>query len=278
MPRLQIPKFSEEDALARILSYLRSGKRGGFSTPDYGNDIYIPNVVSECFNEVKADWQRQNPDVRAVGFELDDRTNSEPFYDAAWNLCTRGVLRPGITIPGRQFEHAGIIGGGFNLTSYGRQWLSEVSGYECIPSEFGRFSQLLASHAQRFGDGYQVRSQEALRCYRAHTYLACCVMCGAASESILLALAVAKTSDEERILKDYRTNRGRSKIENLILSNQNSHIQQELPNYTSLLTYWRNDAAHGANTSISEGTAFTSLVLLLRFAQFSDDRWDELTT
>ncbi|MBE9137460.1 hypothetical protein IQ254_09590 [Nodosilinea sp. LEGE 07088] len=277
MPRLQISKFSEEEASALILSHLRNGKKGDPNNSDYGNDLYIPNVVLACLDEVQAEWRRQNVGVGMVRLELDTQTNSESFYDAAWSLCTRGILRPGITITGRQFEYAGVIGAGFNLTPYGRQWLSEVSGYECIPSEFGRFSQLLATHAQRFGDGYQVRSQEAVRCYRAHTYLACCVMCGAASESILLSLAIAKTGNEERVITDYRTGKGRSRIENLILSNQNSHVQQELPNYTSLLTYWRNDAAHGEETKISEEEAFTSLILLLRFAQFSDDRWDKLT-
>lgn len=103
-------------------------------------------------------------------------------------------------------------------------------------------------------------------------------MCGAASESILLALATAKTGDEERVLKDYGTTTGRTKIEKLLLKQQNSHVHQELPNYTNLLKYWRDAAAHGADTAISESEAFTSLLLLLRFAQFANENWDKLTT
>lgn len=279
--RLQLPKYTEEEALSFILAYLRDGKREIVNRSNYGNDLYIPNVVLDCLDKIREAATRQNYDSSRFGgitiFEMDDRTNSEPFYDAAWNLCTKGILRPGITYPQSQFEYTGIIGAGFKLTPYGSQWLSKISGYECIPSEYGRFSQLLAGHSQRFGDGYHVRSQEAISCYRAHTYLACCVMCGAASESMLLALAIAKTGDEERVLRDYGTTTGRTKIEKLLLSQQNSYVYQELPNYTSLLKYWRDDAAHGAITDISEGEAFTSLVLLLRFAQFADDRWDEIT-
>ncbi len=186
-----------------------------------------------------------------------------------------GRITSAYTYP--QFGNTKIIGASFNLTPYGKKWLSQTSGYECIPSEYGRFSQLLTKHSHRFRNGYQVRSQEAVGCYRAHTYLACCVMSGAASESILLALAIAKTRDEERVLKDYGTTTGRTKIENLLLNQQNSYIQKELPNYTNLLKYWRDDAAHGADTNISESEAFTSLLLLLRFAQFADEKWDELT-
>ena len=281
MPQLHLPKYTEEEAVARILAYLRRGKPDPVGCSSYGNDLYIPNVTMDCLEEVKAEWTKQNLSssefIGPISFEMDTRTHSEPFYDAAWNLCTKGILRPGVTYPQRQFEYAGIIGAGFNLTPYGRQWLSQISGYECIPSEYGRFSQLLAGRSPRFGDGYHVRSQEAISCYRAHTYLACCVMCGAASESILLALAIAKTGDEERILKDYGTATGRTKIERLLLSQQSSYVYQELPNYTSLLKYWRDDAGHGAVTNISEGEAFISLVLLLRFAQFADDRWDEIT-
>jgi hypothetical protein len=281
MPKLQLPEYTEEEALSWILSHLRNPRRDPISRPDYGNDLYIPNVLLDSLQEVQAQWHKQNPrgsrDIGPISFEMDTRTNSTPFYDAAWSLCTRGILRPGVTYPQRQFEYIGIIGAGFNLTPYGRQWLNQTSGYECIPSEYGRFSQLLAGHSHRFGNGYQARSQEAVSCYRAHTYLACCVMCGAASESILLALAIAKTGNEERVLRDYGTATGRTKIENLLLSQQNSHVHQELPNYTNLLKYWRDNAAHGADTTISESEAFTSLLLLLRFAQFADEGWDKLT-
>jgi hypothetical protein len=279
--QLQLPKYTEEEALARILTHLRRKEPVLVNRSNYGNDLYLPHVMSDCLEEVKDEWMKQNSTssgfVGSISFEMDTRINSESFYDAAWNLCTKGILRPGVTYPQRQFEYAGIIGAGFNLTPYGRQWLDKVSGYECIPSEHGHFSQLLAGHSQQFGNGYHMRSQEALSCYRAHTYLACCAMCGAASESILLALAIAKTGDEERVIRDYGTTTGRSKIEKLLLSQQNSYVHQELPNYTNLLKYWRDDAAHGADTTISESEAFTSLLLLLRFAQFADDRWGEMT-
>jgi hypothetical protein len=282
MPKLQLLEYTEEEALSLILTNLRNPRRDPISRPDYGNDLYIPNVILDCLTEIQAQSHKHNSrssgDVSHILFEMDTQTNSTPFYDAAWNLCTRGILRPGIIYPQRQFEYIEIIGAGFNLTPYGRQWLNQTSGYECIPSQYGRFSQLLARHTHRFGNGYQVRSQEAVSCYRAHTYLACCVMCGAASESILLALATAKTGDEERVLRDYGTATGRTKIEKLLLSQQNSYVYQELPNYTNLLKYWRDDAAHGADTTISESEAFTSLLLLLRFAQFADQGWDKLTT
>jgi hypothetical protein len=279
MRSLKIPKYTEEEALGRIISYLRGKRPESLSLDPAGAsyDLYIPYIIHQCLKEQQDEQRRQNPNTGMVSWELDLQANSEPFYDAAWALCTRGVLRPGIVQPREQFQFAPIIGAGFLLTPYGQEWLSQISGYEAIPSEYGRFSTLLAAYSPRFGAGYHVRSQETVRCYRAHTYLACCVMCGAAAESVLLALAIAKTGDETRVLNDYRTNTGRSKIERLLLSHANSYVQQELPNFTNLLKYWRDAAAHGANTSINEGEAFTSLILLLRFAQFADDQWQDLT-
>jgi hypothetical protein len=43
------------------------------------------------------------------------------------------------------------------------------------------------------------------------------------------------------------------------------------------LKYWRDDAAHGADTTISETEAFSSLLFLLRFAQFAYEGWENLT-
>jgi hypothetical protein len=266
---IQLPKISEEEALSVILSYLRQANKNSGDLGDmwgYSHDLYIPDVVSGY-------WKQSNPN--AGSYKLDTHVNAEPFYDAAWNLCTRGILRPWvIPNPGKTPP----MGNGFDLTEYGKEWLKQVSGYETIPSEYGRFSELLKNFSGKFGDGYHVRSQEAVRCYRAHTYLACCVMCGGAAESILLALAIAKTGDEERIIKGYKTNTGRTKLENLLLSHANSHVKSEFPNYMNLLKYWRDESAHGESTNISEGEAFMSLLLLYRFAQFSNDRWTELTT
>jgi hypothetical protein len=199
-----------------------------------------------------------------------------PFIKQHGACVHEEFLRPGVIDP-QQNPQTEIIGAGFNLTTYGKEWLQETSDYECIPSEYGRFSELLTLYSHRFGDGYHVRSQEAVRCYRAHTYLACCVMCGAASESIILALAIAKKGDEQVVLSLYGGAGGRAKIENLLLAQQNSYVAEQLPNYTNLLNYWRNNAAHGANTNISESEAFISLILLLRFAQFANERWNELT-
>jgi hypothetical protein len=203
------------------------------------------------------------------------QAEATPFYDAVWTLCRNGILRPDPPNP----DSNGIDSGrGFTVTSYGKKWLNEVSGYECIPAEYGRFSQLLSGHSHRFGDGYHSRSQEAVSCYRAHTYLACCAMCGASAESIMLALAIAKNGSEEAVLREYKSANGRSKIENIVVGQQSGRIKQEFLNFTSLLKYWRDTAAHGARSIIGEEEAFTSMLLLLRFARFADENWDELTT
>jgi hypothetical protein len=276
---IKLPNLNDDEALQRIIGWLNNPKRNTdpMSRPNYGHDLYIPNVIQECLAEVQQQDVQRDPVQGMRSYHPDGETGSEPFYNAVWSLCTRGILRPDPTRSNNRYDNGEVVGAGFAITNFGKQWLTEASGYECLPVEYGRFSQLLAGHSARFGTAYQLRGQEAVSCYRAHTYLACCVMCGAATESILLKLAIVKTGNEERVLREYRTAKGRTAIENLLLSNQNSYIRQELPNYTNLLKYWRDDAAHGENVSIGEGEAFTSLILLLRFAQFADDRWEEIT-
>jgi hypothetical protein len=278
MPRIQIPKYTTETALVYILAYLRNppSQTNPDLSPGSMYDLYIPNIIAHCSTQQQAALREQNPHGM-MRFDIDTSTNAEPFYEAAWSLCTRDILRPGPVYPSNSFSHAPVIGAGFYVTNYGKSWLNRTSGFEVLPIEHHRFGTMLANHSNRFGQRYHLRCQEAVNCYQAHTYLACCVMCGAASEAILLSLAIAKTDDEGRVLKDYRTNTGRSKIERLLLSHANSYVQQELPNFTNLLKYWRDDAAHGDDIKISESEAFTSLLLLLRFAQFAVDQWSNLT-
>jgi len=74
-----------------------------------------------------------------------------------------------------------------------------------VPIEKGRFAELLDSSGKRFGNAFRERSQEAIRCYGANAYFACCAMCGAAAESIIIAVAVTKTGDETKVLRDYQS-------------------------------------------------------------------------
>ena len=100
-------------------------------------------------------------------------------------------------------------------------------------------------------------------------------MCGAAAESVLLSLAIAIDGDATKVEKMYFASGGRGRIEKLILSQQTLPIQEEFRGYLSLLKYWRDAASHGHRTGVRDNEAYTALAVLLRFAQFVNDRWDD---
>jgi hypothetical protein len=102
-------------------------------------------------------------------------------------------------------------------------------------------------------------------------------MCGAGAESIFLALAIQKSGDAEATEKLYLTKNGRSQIEATLTGQQPARIQNGFKGFTGLLKYWRDVSAHGQESHIEEVEAFTSVLLLLRFAQFATDHWDDLT-
>lgn len=100
-------------------------------------------------------------------------------------------------------------------------------------------------------------------------------MCGAAAESVLLAVAFMKM-DKEKVLHIYRTANGRAKVENLIIGQAREQLQKEFRGYLILLKYWRDEASHGHASGITDDEAYTSLAILLRFAHYVNDRWSEL--
>ena len=88
------------------------------------------------------------------------------------------------------------------MTAYGVEWLA-ASPVENLVVDPGRLGRMLADAGGRFGAGFLERSQEAVRPYQALAFLACCAMGGAAAESVVLALAVAKLGDEPKATKLY---------------------------------------------------------------------------
>lgn len=256
-----------EDAEQIILQWVRDGSPTSYS--NYGYDIYLPNVIRSFLQSQQIDSDRGDGHLRKQ--EL-----SPVFYAAAWELCRRGIIRPGVKILDAQATTDGSSGNGYSITPFGKQWLEESDKDSFVPTEPGRFAEMLKPLQSRFGPVFFERSQEAIRCYGAHAYLACCVMCGASVESILLATAIAKTNDQEGVLKEYATSRGRSRIENKIIGQSKEFIKREFSAYTSLLKYWRDKASHGKASKISDNEAYTSLALLLRFAMFVNDVWGDI--
>ncbi len=260
--------LTDEDALTFLIHWMREGMPGDY--PSYGYEIYMTNAIRSYLRSVEI-----NPDDRAAQRQVEEL--SPYFYDAAWELCRRGIIRPGLKKMGGQATPDGSGGNGYSITPFGRQWIAESARDDFIPTEPGRFAEMLKPFLSRFGPGFHERAQEAIRCYGAHAYLACCSMCGAAAESILLSTTIEKVG-EERALKDYTTANGRRKVENILLGKSKDSIKQEFLGYTILLKYWRDEASHGRASKISDNEAYTSLAMLLRFSKYVDEHWKELTT
>jgi hypothetical protein len=262
-----------DDAFDFLVEYLSKrpepepGHRPSHNDRPYGCDVWLPWVAYGY-------WQQQGQPVQdssALGEE-----HLRPFYDAAWDLCRIGVLRPGQIVPKGQSVGTGFVGDGYALTAFGRRWLKDAAQHPS--SDPSRLAEVLSALGEHFGDGYRQRASEAVRCYRTMNYLAACVLAGAAAESILLAVATTKSGgDEAKVLAQYKTAGGRGRVLSTVLNNVGAGVADQFRNASQVLHHWRDEAAHGTATTITEVEAHTSLSQLLRLAQFTSDHWGKLT-
>jgi len=171
---------------------------------------------------------------------------------------------------------ASLRGDGYSITEFGAKWLANPE--RRTSADPSRMSEKFGSFSKAYGTGFSQRATEAIRCHRTGNYLASCVMAGAAAESILLAVAIAKAKDEGKVLKTYEKSGGRLAVTRIVTTGLSGSLQRQFEAALQVLHYWRDDAAHGKATAISEVEAHASLTQLLRLAHFSDDNWAELTT
>lgn len=259
MPPKLMP--TSDEFISFALQELRSYRGGRYGDRDC--DYYAPNFAYKWVQQTGSTEEKQEPVILAIAIET------------AWELVRRGLLRPG----GRTYPDMNAADPArFCVTAAGREWLASAEESHFVLMQAGALSKTLGAFQRRFGDGYQQRSQEALRCRSADAWLATCAMCGAAAESILLSIATAKTGNEMLVLREYKSANGRKKIIDMLVGQAPDHVQRPLRSCISILAYWRDDAAHGRSTSISASEAEEALRLLLIFAQFADERWDELIT
>jgi hypothetical protein len=270
----QMP-ISIDDAIALVVCALRE------ATPL--SPVNLPNArhhsrgcdlrVTDVFTSW---WQRENAQRHPL--PEPGETDCAPFYEAAWELARRGILRSGPAFPiFRNFgSHQNTEGDGFSLTTAGREWVTKYDQQGPFPLDPSRFSILVHSYSARFGPAFIQRITEAAGCYRTQNYFAACAMAGAACETIVLALAIKKMGDEARAVKMYLGRDGRRTLINYITTNMTPHMKQGIETATGILSYWRDNAAHGHATQISEFAAHDALSRLLRFTQFVDGNWDQL--
>jgi hypothetical protein len=261
-----------EDAFDFLVEYLtklpelKPGQRPTHNDRPYGSDFYIPHVVHAYYSR----------EARSRSFDINELSEEQlrPLYDAAWELCRIGVLRPGHVAPKGQAMNLAFAGDGYGITTFGRSWLKDTARPLTDPS---RLTDVLLSLGAHFGDGYKQRAAESVRCYRTGNHLATCVLAGAAAESILLAVAIAKAGgDESKVMSQYKSAGGRGRVLASVVANAPTGVASQFQHACQVMQYWRDEAAHGTATTISEVEAHTSITQLLRLAQFTSDHWARL--
>jgi len=264
------PEVHIDDASAFIVDWIRKPRSAdGYSS--YGYEVYLPNIISTYLTEIERDTTHHSQ----LRNSLRAREVSPAFYEAAWELCRRGVLRPGVQRLGGQSD--GGTGDGYCVTAVGRSWIEQgAPTLQVLDS--GRLAALFQSLSARLGAGFLQRANEAVRCHSFGCYVACCAMCGAAAEAILLSVAIARSKDENAIMAVYKSASGRRKVIQSVVGAARTAIAGPFESSTALLSYWRDVGAHGTVTNISEIEAHEAIGRLLRFAQFTCDNWDELVS
>ncbi len=262
-----------DEALAFIVQNLKHNPDAYRDSGGDAYDVWLPTAV----------WQflvsREYPRIRQAEYRMDQNLKGvwRAFYDACWRLCRMGVFRPSASWSA-VYRQGSATEDGYSYTEQGREWLKS-SDMILIPSDPARYTNLLAKEAVLLGTGFLQRAREAASCHQTQNYLACCAMCGAAAESTVLAAAVAKLGDEARVLREYARPNGRRKVLKMIFGSEPSELNRGFVSSAfNLLAYWRDEAAHGQVSSITELDAFHALTTLLRLAQFVFSNWAALTS
>lgn len=265
--------LSIDDAISLLVNGLRAAPNlsptyAPNARPSAGCDLRVTDVFRTWWFDENSD-KNPMPDPGEMDYA--------PFYDAGWELARRGIVRPGPAFPAFLGVHPSTEADCFSLTEIGREWIKQYDQQGPFPLDPSRFTRLVDPYGGRFGAAFIQRVTEAAGCYRSLNYLAACAMAGAACESILLAVAIAKIGDETATLRAYSARDGRKTVINQITSGARPFLKQAVETATNLLSYWRDAAAHGSATTISEFEAHDALSRLLRFAQLVDANWDPLT-
>jgi hypothetical protein len=257
-----------DEATAIILEYLREvATRPHAQRGMYGYDLWAPALANA--------WAAQACGSDTLRRDNIARRASPVFFEAAWELCRRGLIRPGIRESGGQAVSGGC---GYSLTIRGRENLvaGDYDGFVAVQP--GALATALEKFRDRFGEGFHQRCQEAIRCRDSEAWVAAITMIGAAAESMLLAVASAKSGKNDAALKAYASATGRKKLFNELAPASKPHLARPFSAIHGLLAYWGDASSHNSATTISRPEIEQAFRELLHLAQFFADNWEELST
>lgn len=244
--------------IARVRTRLAAGDR------DYGYDLQVNNALQDYLASFPYGASRDQV----------ERSLYPTLAEAAWELCKRGILRPGIaTLGGQGLD----IGHGYSVTIAGREWLSSGASEDFLLMQPGSLATSLRKHADLFGRGFEQRVHEALVCRDVQAWLSCCAMAGAAAEAILIALALKIVGDEKKVFSIYNSRSGRHELLKVVRRSWKEHDAQQLNTMMKIVAYWRDDAAHGGFIDVSQATAEEALRQLLHLSLWVGRDWARLT-
>lgn len=266
-------KPNHEDVVKFLTDVLKSRRS---NVACHGGDLYIQNAMLAWVQDNRIKIQSE---IGVYGSCDEVITNhsgiSEVFFSAAWELSRLGILRPGVRKwADAQFASASV-GTLFTVTPFGERWLSESDdGNPYFSTEPGRFAEMMKPFFDLFGKAFSQRANEAIRCYGAHAYLACCAMSGAATESALVSIACMKIAEEE-VEKKRRGHNGYKEVQKVICRNSGVTVDA-LNAYCEVIKYWRDEVSHAKETAISETHAYVALNNMLRCSMFLRDNVENL--
>ncbi|MCP4367311.1 MAG: hypothetical protein GY797_04230 [Deltaproteobacteria bacterium] len=146
---LKATNMNLEDAANLLIQWMRNPYPGARSS--YGYDVYLPSMILSHLQTQGVPQREQEQLLPGL---------IPHFYAAAWELCRRGILRPGVHSYLAQSTEDGNAGNGYSITPFGKKWLSESDLDDYVPTEPGRFASMLEEYRDRFGQGFHERAQK----------------------------------------------------------------------------------------------------------------------
>lgn len=137
-----------DEAISIILARLKSDPERCGS--QYGYDVWLPNIWEDYVRDRDGLPRSEYHAAAKFGDQL-----SPPFFAAAWELCRRGILRPGVTKVNTQVTDTGQGGSGYSLTPMGRDFLESAPEIQFVPTEPNNIAIMFGGFHEAFGDGYE---------------------------------------------------------------------------------------------------------------------------
>ena len=146
-------EIAQEFIVLILIDANRKGNLHSSAIANFDYDVHLDTAMAayKQYHQINTDLRFEHDNLKRDKIQKLDKKCKQLFSDAIWDLCRKGILRPGPSFVSDTYKQPQLVNEGFAVTKYGQDWIMKFTIDDLLPADPNRLSQVFEKYQKLFG-------------------------------------------------------------------------------------------------------------------------------